>query len=106
MPAARLVPVTLRVAVVAATALTAWSVRRALVSAPHPGRMDQRAEDALDDLDEGLALHRTRVLGDAGDNRQTNAAARFRRVIRFRGQRVEIDAGFLGRIRLRQVRGE
>ena len=53
-----------------AIALVAYGVKRAL----RPGRVDQRAEDALDDMDEGLGLHRP------ADRGQTNTAARFRRV--------------------------
>lgn len=68
---------------------------RALV----PGRTDQRAEDALDDLAEGLAAHRPR------DRGQMNAAARLRRIVRLgrRGPGVEIDAAALARLRFRRV---
>ncbi|MCU9848227.1 hypothetical protein OEZ60_09425 [Defluviimonas sp. WL0024] len=76
-----------------ALAVAAYGLRRAL----RKGRTDQRAEDALDDMDEGLAVHRPQ------DRGQTNAAARFRRVIRFGGTAVEIDAAALGRFRLRKV---
>lgn len=62
-------------------------------------RTDQRAEDAMDDLPEGLHAHRPR------DRDQVNGAARFRRVIRvgLHGPGVEIDASMLGRIRFRRV---
>ena len=73
--------------------LIAWGVRRAL----RRGRTDQRAEDALDDMDEGIAVHRPQ------DRGQTNAAARFRRVVRWGGTAVEIDAAALGRFRVRKV---
>ncbi|MCW3781337.1 hypothetical protein [Defluviimonas salinarum] len=76
-----------------ALAVAAYGLRRAL----RKGRTDQRAEDALDDMDEGLAVHRPQ------DRGQTNAAARFRRVVRFGGTAVEIDAAALGRFRLRKV---
>ena len=76
-----------------AVALVAYGIRRAL----RPGRTDQRAEDAMDGMDEGLAFHRP------GDRDQTNAAARFRRIIRFCDAGVEIDAAALGRIRFRKV---
>lgn len=64
-----------------------------------PGRTDQRAEDALDDLAEGIAAHRPR------DRDQMNAAARLRRVVRLgrAGPGVEIDAAMLGRLRFRRV---
>ncbi|MCC6303914.1 MAG: hypothetical protein IT545_01820 [Rhodobacteraceae bacterium] len=84
--ALRYVPLALAVAVV---------VGRSLV----PGRTDQRAEDAMDDLAEGLATHRPR------DRRQMNAAARLRRVVRLgaNGPGVEIDAAVLGRLRFRRL---
>ena len=61
------------------------------------GRRDQRAEDALDDVPEGLTLRR--------EKNQANATSRFRRVIRLgaNGPGVEIDASVLGRIRLRRA---
>ncbi|MDI3338782.1 hypothetical protein QKW60_20415 [Defluviimonas aestuarii] len=74
-------------------ALVAYGVRKAL----RKGRTDQRAEDALDDMDEGVAVHRP------GDRGQTNAAARFRRVIRWDDTAIEIDAAALGRFRVRKV---
>lgn len=76
-----------------AVVLVAYGVRRAL----RKGRTDQRAEDALDDMDEGLAVHRP------GDRDQTNAAGRFRRVIRWGQTAIEIDAAALARIRIRKV---
>lgn len=61
------------------------------------GRRDQRAEDALDDLNEGLSLRQ-----DAG---QTNTTARFRRIIRLgsNGPGVEIDISALGRFKIRKL---
>lgn len=76
-----------------ALALVAYGVKRAL----RPGRVDQRAEDALDGMDEGLAVHRP------ADRGQTNTAARFRRVIRFGETAIEIDAAVLGRLRIRRL---
>ena len=90
LPLAPVAGVALRLGV---PALIAWAVARAL----RKGRTDQRAEDALDEMDEGLALHRP------ADRGQTNAAARFRRVIRWRETGVEIDAGFLARFRIRKL---
>ncbi len=74
-------------------ALVGYVAARAL----RPGRIDQRAEDALDEIDEGLAVHRPQ------DRGQTNAAARVRRVLRWGTTGVEIDAALLGRFRVRKV---
>ena len=65
----------------------------------NPGRTDQRAEDALDELPEGVSTHRPR------DRDQINGAARVRRVIRFghAGPGVEIDLSALGRLRFRRL---
>jgi len=61
------------------------------------GRRDQRAEDALDELEDGLSMRR-----DAG---QTNTTARIRRKIRLGndGPGVEIDITALGRIIIRKL---
>lgn len=58
---------------------------------------DQRAEDAMDDLHEGLHLRR--------DEEQLNGGARIKRTIRVGhgGPGVEIDASALGRVRFRRV---
>ena len=76
-----------------AVALVAYGVKRAI----RKGRTDQRSEDALDEMDEGIALHRP------ADRGQTNAAARFKRVFRFGETAIEIDAAALGRFRIRKV---
>lgn len=96
LPLAPLLPLALRVGLVATTtyAVTRWVAARS-----HPGRTDQRAEDALDDLGEGLSLHRP---ADRAEDRQANASARLRRTVRFRGRTWEIDMGGIARIRLRQ----
>ncbi|MGL4235474.1 hypothetical protein [Tabrizicola sp.] len=101
LPLAPLLPIALRLGTVAAAS---YAVTRWVRSRTHPGRTDQRAEDALDDLGEGLSIHRPsdRVAESAGDT-QTNATARVRRVIRFRGKTWEIDAGGMARFRLRQI---
>ena len=96
LPLAPLLPLALRLGAVAAVGLAA---RSWLAARSHPGRTDQRAEDALDDLGEGLSLHRP---GDRGDDSQTNATARLRRVVRFRGRTWELDAGLLARVRLNE----
>lgn len=75
-----------------------WLVRRALVT----GRTDQRAEDALDALPEGLSTHRPADRATGGD-RQTNATGRFRRTLLWQGGGVEIDAAWLGRFRIRKL---
>lgn len=107
MAVARLVPVALRLGALATAAYAAWRVGRAAGTAArtaaHTGRLDQRAEDALDTLDDGLAVHRSRILGDADDDRQTNASARFRRKVRIAGHAVEIDASAIARLRLRRL---
>ena len=76
-------------------ALAAWLVARRM----QPAHIDQRAEDALDELPEGLASRRP------ADRRQTNLTGRFRRTIRLQGviPAVEIDAAFLARLRARRV---
>lgn len=94
LPLAPLLPLAIRFGVVATTT---FALTR-LVAATHPGRTDQRAEDALDDLGEGLSIHRP---ADRAEDRQTNASARLRRVIRFRGRSYEVDAGLMARLRLR-----
>ncbi len=78
-------------------AMAVWAIRRGLSD----GRTDQRAEDAFEDLDEGLALHRP--VDRAVDGiRQTNAAARIRRTLRWNGGGVEVDAGFIARLKIRR----
>ena len=96
LPLAPLIPIALRLSAVAALG---YAAKRALAANTFPGRTDQRAEDALDDLGEGLSLHRP---ADRADDRQTNASARMRRVIRFRGRVWELDAGLVARLRLRE----
>lgn len=60
------------------------------------GARDQRVEDALDDLDDGLALRR-----DADTTRLTG---RTRRRIRIPGgPGVEVDLAGFGRLRLRRI---
>ena len=79
-----------------AVALAALAAGEGLRRAMHPGRTDQRAEDALDDLDEGIALHRP------ADRAQSNAAARFRRRVRIGTQWWDIDLAAMGRLRVRR----
>ena len=74
-------------------AFTAYTVARKI----ERGHFDQRAEAAMDDVNEGLTVRR--------ENGQLNTAARYRRSIRVGadGPGVEIDITALGRIRLRKV---
>ena len=96
LPLAPLLPIALRLGTVAAAS---YAVTRWVRARTHAGRTDQRAEDAFDDLGEGLAVHRP---ADRAEDSQTNASARLRRVIRFRGKTWELDAGLMARLRLRQ----
>jgi len=98
LPLAPLVPFALRLGALAAAAL---AVRRAVRAATLPGRTDQRAEDAMDDLGEGVALHRPPDRGDA-DVSQTNTTARWRRTLHWGKRGIEIDAALLGRFRIRK----
>ena len=97
LPLAPLLPLALRLGTVAAIA---WAGKRWIAARSFPGRTDQRAEDALDDLDEGLAAHRP---ADRAEEGQRNLAGRLRRVIRMGGRAYELDAGFVARLRLREV---
>jgi len=61
------------------------------------GFRDQRGEDALDDINEGLSLRRH------GD--QINGTGKFKRTIRLgtSGPGIEIDVSALGRLRVRRL---
>lgn len=98
LPLAPLLPLVLRMGVVATTT---FALTRLVQSTTFPGRTDQRAEDALDELGEGLTVHRP---ADRAEDHQANATARLRRVIRFRGRSYELDAGLMARLRLREHR--
>lgn len=76
-----------------AVALAAYAVTRKIDA----GRIDQRAEDAMDTLEEGLTLHRT--------PEQINGTGRFKRTVRLgdNGPGIEIDISALGRIKLRKA---
>jgi len=73
-------------------ALAGWAaVRRSA-----PARIDQRGEDALDDLPEGLATRRP-----ADHRPQANASARLvRRITLPGGRSYDIDAGLIARLRI------
>ncbi len=90
-----LAPIAVFAAKYGAVALAGYTLARQV----QVGRTDQRAEDALDELHEGVSTHRPR------DRDQVNASARFRRTIRLgtNGPGFEIDASALGRIRMRRL---
>lgn len=95
LPLAPLLPFALRLGAVAAIGYVA---QRLIRRHGHVGRTDQRAEEALDDLDEGLASHRPR--DSAG---QRNTTFRVRRTFRMGGKTYELDAGAIARLRLREI---
>ncbi len=78
-------------------ALVTWAATRATLRAIDAGRTDQAAEDALDAVPDGITAHRLR------DAPQSNATLRLRRVLRWEGGGVEIDAAALGRLRVRRL---
>lgn len=90
-----LAPIAATAARYGAIALAGYVIARQL----ERGRTDQRAEDALDDLPEGMSARRP------CDRQQWNLAGRMRRVVRLgeNGPGLEIDASLLGRIRFRKV---
>lgn len=93
-----LVPIALRLGFVA---VAGYAARRLLASRTHTARVDQRAEDAMDDLGEGLAVQH-RDMAD-GSGQQTNRSLRLKRVIRWGKSGIEIDAALLGRFRMRRL---
>jgi hypothetical protein len=95
LPLAPLLPIALRLGVLA---LAGYAARSLLAGRTHTGRTDQRAEDALDDLPDGIASHRPR---DAEG--QSNAAFRLRRTVQINGGTYELDAGAIARLRLRKI---
>ena len=99
LPLAPLIPLALQIGGVVAAGL---ALRRVLRGQIHPGRSDQRAEDALDALDEGIALHQPRDRAGPGGS-QTNAGLRWHRVIRWGSAALEVDASLISRFRLRRV---
>ena len=76
-------------------AFSTWVMVRRIARTPR----DQRAEDALDDLPEGLTA------GKHDD--ATRGSARLKRTIRLgmNGPGVEIDVTALGRMKVKRVRG-
>jgi len=90
LPLAPIATVALRYGTVA---LATYAVTRKVSR----GRRDQRAEDALDDLEDGLSLRR--------EPGQINTTARFHRRIRLgeNGPGVKIGFSALGRFSIRKL---
>lgn len=89
------------IAVTAARLAIAGAALYAATRTLQPVRRDQRAEDALDDLPEGVAFGQ-----DAGrDGPVMRGTARFRRVIRLgdAGPGVAVDFTGLARLRIRRA---
>lgn len=65
----------------------------------HVAPVSQVREDVLDELDEGLSAHK-----DPQGN-QINSAYRWKRTVSLgvNGPAIEIDASFLGRIRINRI---
>ncbi|MCR8724728.1 hypothetical protein [Frigidibacter sp. ROC022] len=94
LPLAAIAPVALRYGLrYGSVALATWAVARAA----RTGTRDQKAEDALDRMPEGMTARR--------EPEQGNATLRLRRVLRRRpdGPGLEIDLAALGRFRIRKV---
>ena len=98
MPLVPLIPLALRLGLMTAAG---YAVRRLVAARRVPGRTDQRVEDALDDLAEGIAIHRPPDRADAATH-QTNTAARLKRTLSFGTRRVEVDAAVITRFRIRK----
>jgi hypothetical protein len=94
LPLAPIAAATLRIGLrYGAVALAGYAMARSV----ERGHRDQRAEDALDDVPEGVTLRY--------EPGQTNTTGRLKRILRLgdAGPGVEIDASLLGRLRLRKV---
>ncbi|AZL59160.1 hypothetical protein EI545_10090 [Tabrizicola piscis] len=96
LPLAPLLPLALRLGAVASAG---YAVTRLIRARTHPGRTDQRVEDALDDMGEGLSVHQPEDRAADGMT-QTNASARMVRVIRIGGRTFSVDAAFIARFRI------
>ncbi|PJF10074.1 hypothetical protein [Pseudorhodobacter sp. MZDSW-24AT] len=95
MPLAPLLPLALRLGAIAAIG---YLGQRLIRQHGQIGRTDQRAEEALDDLPEGLASHRPRDVQG-----QRNTSFRLRRSFCVGEKTYELDAGVLARLRLREI---
>lgn len=98
LPLAALVPVALRLGLIT---VAGYAMKRLVDARTHTGRTDQRMEDALDDLGEGVAVHRPSDRAEPGLT-QTNTAARLRRTLRFGSSRIDVDAAVVARLRIRR----
>ncbi|MDP3262548.1 MAG: hypothetical protein U1E06_00390 [Tabrizicola sp.] len=98
LPLAPLLPLALRLG---AFALAGYAARRLVAGRSHPGRTDQRMEDALDDVGEGVTVHRPADRNETG-LAQTNSTARLRRTVQIAGHRYEVDAAIATRFRIRK----
>lgn len=80
---------------VAAAVIGAVALARNIQVSP----VDQRVEDCLDDMAEGVSIYRD------PSSRQINGSTRWKRIIRFgkAGLGFEIDASAFGRIKMRKV---
>lgn len=90
LPLAPIAMTALRIAPFAVAAYAAW---RTLPE----GHRDQRVEDAIDAMPDGLSRHK--------DDDATRATVRFRRGVRLgsRGPGLEFDLAALGRLRIRRI---
>lgn len=90
LPLAPIAAVALRYGIVA---VATYTVTRRIQRAHY----DQRSEDAMDDVNEGLSVRR--------ESDQINGAGRYRRTVRLgaNGPGVEVDITTLGRVRFRKV---
>lgn len=95
LPLAPLLPIALRLGAVAAVGFAA---KKIIAAKTWTGRTDQRAEDAMDDMGEGLSTHRPKDAPGQG-----NAGMRLRRTLRFRGKTYELDASALARVRIKEI---
>jgi hypothetical protein len=95
MRTAPLLPFVLRLGALAAVGYLAQRLIRRHAAVGHT---DQRAEDALDDLCDGLAAHRP-----ADSLGQRNTSLRLRRSFTLGARRFEIDASAIARLRLREI---
>ena len=98
LPLAPLLPLALRLG---AFAVAGFAARRLIAGRTHPGRTDQRMEDAFDDIGEGIAVHQP-VDRSEPDLTQTNSAARLRRTVQIGSRRFEVDAAIATRFRIRK----
>lgn len=85
---------------VGTAALAGWAAWRRT----QPARIDQRVEDALDELPDGLATRHPLDDRTSDTQAQSNATARLRRRITLPGGRTyDIDAGLLARLRITRL---